>query len=306
MQNGPFSHRLRRTARRLVAGGLVVMLGLLGAVTAAAKACVWKVTDADGHTLYLAGSVHVLRATDFPLPPEYADAFNASYGVSFEFKTDEHEADDRWSQALDRACRLPDGVTLKDRVDPRTYAYLRKIVVKFHGSPDLMQRLDHLKAWYIGYRMDSPKGLTGASRRYGVESYLVGRAHKEHKKLDGLVTLDEHIAVLSDMSDADSEAALLLAFIHLDTESARFNATVSAWKQGDIAAIEREMAYEYGDAPGLRRRMLSDRNQRWLPKLETYLHSGRTWMVVAGAGHMAGENGVPALLRARGYQVEQL
>ena len=58
--------------------------------------------------------------------------------------------------------------------------------------------------------------------------------------------------------------------------------------------------------PGLKRRMLAERNERWIPRLEDYLRSGKTWMVIAGAGHMAGDRGVPELLRARGYRVEQL
>ena len=184
---------------------------------------------------------------------------------------------------------------------------MRKVVTKFHGSAELLARLDHLKPWSIAEMLDSPSGkLASPHSRYGVESFLVARARKAHKKLGGLETFDEHIGVLGNMSDADSEAMLLLGFIHLDQSSARFNRTVADWKRGDVAALDHELADEYRDAPGVHRRMLTDRNERWLPTLDRYLRSGRTWMVVAGAGHMTGDKGVPALLRARGYQVEQL
>jgi uncharacterized protein len=43
-----------------------------------------------------------------------------------------------------------------------------------------------------------------------------------------------------------------------------------------------------------------------LPRIEAYLHSGRTYFVVVGAGHMGGEGGLLTLLRGRGYQIEQL
>ncbi len=279
--------------------------GWLGAATASAKAFVWKVTDNAGHVMYLAGSVHALRPTDYPLPPEYLDALNASDGLSFE--TDENVTGERWKEAMQRASTLPDGVTLKDRVDPRTYAYMRKVVTKFHGSGDLLTRLDHLKPWFIAEMLNSPTGkLANPNNRYGVEAFLIVRARKAHKKLGGLETFDEHIAVLGNMSDADSEAMLLLGFIHLDQSSATFNRTVAEWKRGDVPALDHEIAGEYADAPGVHRRMLTDRNERWLPTLDRYLRSGKTWMVVAGAGHMVGDKGVPALLRARGYQVEQL
>ncbi len=290
-----------------MAGGFIVLAGWgwPGADTASAKACVWKVTDNAGHTLYLAGSVHALRPTDYPLPPEYLDALNASDGLSFE--TDENVTGEKWTEAMQRASTLPDGVTLKDKVDPRTYAYMRKVVTKFHGSGDLLSRLDHLKPWFIADLLNSPTGkLASPNNRYGVEAFLVVRARKARKKLGGLETFDEHIAVLGNMSDADSEAMLLLGFIQLDQSSAIFNRTVADWKRGDVSALDHEIAVEYRDAPGVHRRMLTDRNEHWLPTLDRYLRSGRTWMVVAGAGHMAGEQGVPALLQAKGYKVEQL
>jgi len=62
---------------------------------------------------------------------------------------------------------------------------------------------------------------------------------------------------------------------------------------------------EYSDAPSIRQRIVVDRNLLWMPKIEGYLRSGKTWMVVAGAAHMAGSDGLAAMLRARGYQVDQ-
>jgi len=41
-------------------------------------------------------------------------------------------------------------------------------------------------------------------------------------------------------------------------------------------------------------------------KIEGYLRSGKTYFVVAVAAHMGGANGVLALLRHRGYRIEQL
>ena len=284
---------------------LAGILFLQGGSTAWSKACVWKVTDNAGHTLYLAGSVHALRPSDYPLPPEYVEAFNASAGLSFE--TDETATGEQWAKGMEHASRLPDGVTLKDRLDPRTYAYIQKVVTKFNGSAEPLKRLDHLKPWFIAQMLDSPAGNPkGLNPGYGVESYLVSLTRKNHKKMDGLETMDEHFAVLGDMSDTDSEASLLLAFIQLDQKSAAFNRIVAAWKRGDTDAIDRELGQEYQSVPSLRRRMLYARNERWLPKIDGYLRSGKTWMVVAGAGHMSGDRGVPTLLRARGFQVEQL
>ncbi len=83
--------------------------------------------------------------------------------------------------------------------------------------------------------------------------------------------------------------------------------SVAAWKRGDSDAIDRMLpGRNTSDAPSIRERIIVDRNLAWMPKIERYLHSGKTWTVVAGAAHMSGSDGLPAMLRARGYQVEQL
>jgi uncharacterized protein YbaP (TraB family) len=63
---------------------------------------------------------------------------------------------------------------------------------------------------------------------------------------------------------------------------------------------------EFQDFPSLARRLIDARNQIWLSKIDGYLRSGQTYFVVVGAGHMAGPNGLLALLKARGCQIEQL
>ena len=285
--------------------GLLAALGLFFAAgQAAAKSCVWRVTS-EGHTLYLAGSVHALRASDYPLPPAYDAALAASSGLAFE--TDLNVAPEKWAKAIEQAGRLPDGVTIRDRVDPRTYAYLQRVLTHVHGSTAPEKKIEHLKPWAVSWMLEPPGGgVQGLTHGRGVESYLMAHAKAEHKTVTGLVPFEQHIAVFGAMNDADSEACLLLAFIHLNTESAGFQRVLTAWKRGDIATIDASMKADYRDAPSLHRRIVTDRNRVWLPRIEDFLRSGKTWMVVAGSAHMGGEDGLPALLAARGYQVEQL
>ena len=287
---------------------LCLLLAAWALVAAASRAsalcCVWRVTDDAGHTLYVAGSVHSLRATDYPLPAPYETAYRASAALAFEH--DPADSSERFGQAWRDAARYPSNGRLKDHVDPRTYAYILRVIGNVHGSTEPEKRIEHLRPWAIMYQLESSNGLQGLSRSFGVEAYLTEKARRDHKTMVGLVPLRDHIAVFGKMNDADSEAALLLAFIHLNTGDKTFQQTVVDWKRGDVAGVERMSDEEFRDAPGLRRRMLSDRNAAWMPKIEGYLRSGKTWMVVAGAAHMAGGDGVPALLRARGYHVEQL
>ena len=79
-----------------------------------------------------------------------------------------------------------------------------------------------------------------------------------------------------------------------------------AWRRGDADTDTRIMMDGFRNFPSLGERFLTDRNRKWIPKIEGYLQSGKTYFVVAGAAHMGGPNGIVALLRARGYHIEQL
>jgi uncharacterized protein YbaP (TraB family) len=286
---------------RILAATWALTLALAG--PAWAKSCVWKVTDG-GRTLYLAGSIHALRAADYPLPREYDEAFAASSGLALE--TDPTISPARWSQALERAGTLPRGVTLKDEVDPRTYAYLRHVLARTRGSTDPEKKIEHLKPWVISWIVQPPGGgIPGLAHARGVEAYLIARAKAADKSLTGLVPFAQHIAVYGDMDRTDSEACLLLAFVNLNKTNAELQRILAAWRRGDTATIDVNIQAEYRDAPSLRRRIITDRTHSWLPKVDALLHSGKTWMVIAGSAHMAGDDGLPALLAAQGYGVEQ-
>jgi len=63
---------------------------------------------------------------------------------------------------------------------------------------------------------------------------------------------------------------------------------------------------EFRDFPTMTERLSGQRNRNWIPKIESYLDSGQTYFVVVGAAHMVGPEGLLALLKARGYKIEQL
>ena len=292
-----------RNARRGFVTVLAAACFFVPAGAALARSCVWKVTGG-GHTLYLAGSIHALRGMDYPLPASYEQAFQASSELAFETNLDQMGKTHGF--LLAKAALLPKGTTLRDHLDPRVYAYILKVIANVHGSTDPAKKLENLRPWAVAWLLQAPGGIDGLSGGQGVEAYLIHKAAQAHKPMVGLVPLDEHIAVFGGMSDADSQAYLLLRFIQLDQESKAYQATVSEWKHGDIEAIDRSFQADYQDVPSLRKRLITDRNRRWLPEIVQWLGSGKTYMVVAGAAHMAGAEGLPALLRAQGFQVEQL
>jgi uncharacterized protein YbaP (TraB family) len=60
------------------------------------------------------------------------------------------------------------------------------------------------------------------------------------------------------------------------------------------------------EAPTLFDALITARNRAWIPKIEALIQGGDDALVVVGAGHLVGTQGVVAMLRAKGYTLEQM
>ena len=102
-------------ARRLAALALLT----LWSVTAGAAAPVWKVSDGDKH-LFIGGTIHVLAAADYPLPPSFDSTYSQSELLVLE--VDLHSAKGAGMAAFLGAGLLwPNGETLQQKVSADTW-----------------------------------------------------------------------------------------------------------------------------------------------------------------------------------------
>jgi len=259
------------------------------------KHCLWQVKNAKA-PFYLLGSIHRLRDTDYPLPGVVEQAIAKSQ--VFYFETDPNR-DNEMLPKLEAAAKLPRGVEIKDRVHAKTWEYLR---TGARGGNDWV----HLRAWGIAlFLLDYPVHvhLSGA---YGLDNYVEKRARERNCSVRGLESMDAHVGVFGGMSDIESEAYLLQAIVYGDNRDSEIRETIAAWKTGNTEKLAAMDIPTVREAPGLNARFLQSRNVRWLPVIENAIKSGKPTMIVAGAMHFSGSQSVIAMLRARGYQIEQL
>ncbi|MEY2481470.1 MAG: uncharacterized protein QOI04_2397 [Verrucomicrobiota bacterium] len=263
--------------------------------SATGKHCLWRVTNARA-PFYLLGSVHALRPRDYPLAPVIADAIQQSQQFWFEIDL---RQDELFTKKVKAAAHYPKGVHIKDKINPKTYAYLMRITQR---GTDVWE---DLKPWAIALFLLRHPEAGEMSRQYGIESHIFQKARIRGRPVGGIESLDEHIRVFSDMQDIEGEIYLLQTLVHVE-EIRQYPEEIAAWKAGDVDRLYAMQLPKIKEAPTVWWRLLDRRNARWIPRIETEIKTGKPTMIVVGAMHFPGPHGLLAMLRARGYKLEQL
>jgi uncharacterized protein len=291
-----FRQRVTSYWTALAIGGACVLASVAPAAQDSGKHCLWRITNAPA-PFYLLGSVHALRPQDYHKTPVIEQAISQSQQFFFEIDPKE---DETYGKKLVEAAKYPHGVQIREKINPKTYAHLRKITVNSLG---LWQ---HLHPWAIAVLLLYHPAYEGVSVKYGIDNYVARRARYFSKPAYGLETVDEHVRILSGMQEIEEEVFLLQSLVHGEEGPKRFQEQVAAWKTGDTERLYATELPQIKEAPTVWWRLLDHRNAKWIPKIEAAIKSRKPTMVVAGALHFCGPHGVIALLKARGYKIEQL
>lgn len=262
-----------------------------------AKHFLWRAADAPV-PFYILGSVHALRAKDYPLGQAVDQAISECKRFLFEIDP-KHIDYDAYQRKLRQAAEYPRGVTLRQKVSPKTYEYIQKIARTRSSS------YDTIKPWAIAMFMYGHPDVHDIFGHWGVESYIQRKA-SAFAEYGGLESVDEHIRVLSEMGDVEAEVFLLQSLAYGDRHVKEFPSVVAAWKRGDLHGVAAADYQEEKQAPYIVQRMITKRNANWIPRIEAEMHTGKPTMIVVGARHLCGPYSVIELLRARGHKLEQL
>jgi len=284
----------------------------LVSASASARCCVWRITNAKV-PFYLVGSIHALNGNEYPLPAPYEQALRDSQRLLFEYNPN---LDNEFSRKFETAAKYPPGQDIRTKVSPQTLAWLRDNTTAIHvnrgkdGQYYAMEKrfetaLEY-RPWYIAHHFFDMRGYADVSSRHGVDNYLARKAKKAGKQVAGLETPDEHVQVLSGLSDADAELMLIEQINHGYQEEKNFDQLRWAWRHGNTDKLWAWDARMRKEAPRIEARLLDDRNARWIPVIEHEIQTGVPTAIVAGALHFSGPNSVITMLRKRGYTIEQL
>lgn len=269
------------------------------------KPLLWKVSDGD-NSLYLLGSFHLLREGDYPLAASTDAAFDDAEKVVFEL-TPTEMADPALGQAMAAAARFEGDATLQSRLPADTWARLQAHAASRGMALEFLQAHE---AWFVSLVISvTEMQRLGLDPALGLDKHFANRAVAAGKAVAGLETGAQQIALFDGMDAAQQEQALDDVLSDLGALGQEINRMHALWRAGDADTLHAEsgakMKAEY---PELYERLNRERNLAWLPRLQALLDESHDddALVVVGAMHLLGEDGVVELLRARGYAVERL
>jgi uncharacterized protein YbaP (TraB family) len=282
-------------------GGVGLLL-ILVAGGARAESSVWLLSSPTGN-VYLAGSCHVLRASDYPLPPEFETAYGKASKIVLETSVADMQKPDVIAK-LKALAVYDDGSTLRQHVAPETYAKVEAFC-KERGYP--LAQLQPFRPWMLAVTlvlMEMQK--LGIDPTNGVDQVFDDRARKDGKTVGSLETVDEQIGFLTLIDKGIDNEQLMQTIGELGQLSTNMSAIISAWRKGDERDLEQLMLKEFKDEPKLYQALIVERNRKWVKKIEGYLRRPHTVMVIVGVAHLVGDDGLVNLLRKAGYKPVKL
>ena len=280
----------------------LLIVGLLGCLDAQAQSPVWALKGAH-NTVYLAGSVHLLKKDDTNLPPAIDRAYASSRTLVMEVDIDEVDSPAAQALLLQKGM-FADGSTLRDSISAASYERVVAEATRL-GMP--VEGLQQFEPWAVALTLTQLEYLQlGFDPDEGVERQLGRRAHADGKHIQGLETIEQQIGILASLSKDDQAAFLEQTVTDMHDADRETQQIVTAWRSGDAAKLAALMSEDFQTFPGLYHALVTDRNRRWMPQIERLLKADQNYLVIVGALHLVGDGGLLQLARAEGLEPRPL
>ncbi len=262
----------------------------------------WEI-DGESNRVYLLGSVHLLRKQDHPIPTAIVTAYEDADTLIMELDMD--DLDPVATQALiNDLGMIKGGGTLSELMGTALYAEAAQIADEI-GIP--LNMLSGTEPWLAAINVEQLILMRiGFDPQFGVESFLMKKAGNDHKEILGLESIEEQLGSLDNMS-LDAQRSLLMQTLTESTNmAAMMDELVTAWRYGDLKYLEENMLAEMQNYPELYEALVVARNRNWTKQIEALLADDQDYLIIVGALHLIGEDGVPTMLRALGKEPVQM
>lgn len=262
----------------------------------------WQI-NGDTNRIYLLGSIHLLREQDHPLPAAIYAAYNDAEKLIMELDMD--DMDPFEGQALTNELGLiQDGQSLSDLLGPDLYAEAEALATAAQIPITLLAQAE---PWFAAMNIEIMLLMRmGFSPSFGIETHLMERAMADNKEILGFETMRQQLEFLDGLSEEAQNAMLIQALSEGVELEGMMDTVIDAWRKGDIQFMEDNLLADMENHAELNRVIVVDRNIDWTNQIEELIDDDIDYLIVVGTLHLVGDEGVPELLEARGYEVVQM
>jgi hypothetical protein len=270
---------------------------------AAADPAAWRIAGERGGEVALLGSMHALRARDYPLPPLVDQLYGRAEIIVMEIDLDDLDPATEQATVLSVAA-LPAGQTLTTVLDKKVYDLAQQ---RARGLGIDLALLDQVQPWLVAISLlDLGLQKLGFDAEHGLERYLVGKAKTDRKEIIGLETIGQQLGIFAALPPKSQQAMLSQTLEELDTADATMSELEVAWREGHVETMTDKLLSDFDDFPELYPELVTKRNAAWTDALEKLLKDGHRYLVVVGALHLVGHDSVIERLGARGHRAQRI
>jgi uncharacterized protein YbaP (TraB family) len=267
-----------------------------------ADAAVWKVSKGDNE-VFIAGTVHILPPSQFPLPSEFDQAYQQADSIVLEAKLPD-PTDQKAQMAMIQQLSYPAGEKLSKVISESTY---QKLAQHFTQLGINLDELNGFKPGFILSIMTAMAAQKAQLAGEGVDAYFEKQAKKDNKKTAYLETAEFQLNMLANMGKGNEDKFIQDTIEEMSEFKTLFENILIAWRAGDMNAIDELIIQEaQSQDPKSYQTLFVERNHNWIPQIEAMFNNKEKELVLVGAGHLAGKDSVLALLSAKGYTVSKL
>jgi len=262
----------------------------------------WQI-DGASNSIYLLGSIHMLREKDHPIPSAIYAAYAQAEALIMEIDMD--DIDPVAEQALATELGLiQDGRALPDLMGPELYAEAESLAQKLQIP---LKLLDKSEPWYAAINVEMMLLMRiGFSPMHGIEFHLSEFAKRDNKEIFGLETTRQQLEFLDGLSPETQRDLLIQTLSESRKLTEVMDELVDARRYGDIEFLEKSLLVDMQEIDELHQTIVVNRNRNWVVKIQELLREKDDYLIIVGALHLVGKEGVPNLLSQRGLEVRQL
>lgn len=282
---------------------LAFLFGLL-ALSSCAKPepvhpALWLVEGPKGEQAWLFGTIHALPEKVDWRTPRVDAALGQADRLVLEVAAIEDDAGT--ARAFAALAQSPGQPPLATRVAPDLRDDLAEDLAS-GGIPPA--QLDPYETWAAALMLQQALSRGDQSDAANGIDRAVARAwNGPIEEFEGAAA---QLAIFDRLPEAAQRAMLNAVLREGETRTATLRELEQAWARGDMALIDRLTIEGFAGQPILLEALLVARNRAWTDRLEALLRSGARPFVAVGAAHLAGKDGLPAMLAARGWKVTRL